>query len=1138
MAGLISGLALWAHQPDLAGLRHDAWQTDNGLPHDVVRTFAQTPDGYLWIGMTNALAHFDGVRIVRVAPQQLVATQVTGSTVDRDGRLIVATLAGVYRLDGETLVPVVARKELSSVRSVAASRNGDLWMGAEHGLYRFRPDRRETTRFLADQFVNKVVVDAGGTIWAGTQTGLFRISPEGHTTGAWLRGTAVTSLFPDGGTVLAGTDGSGLHSIRPDGSSTRLFQRELGTHVMAIRRDRSGDLWVGTWERGLFLISGSSVTQPVGALAGGVQVVSLFEDLEGNIWAGSRGSGMHRLRRHAVRNLTVADGLPHPLAWAVTQTPDGTVWIGTDGGLASVRYGRVRKYTEADGMPGRVITSVAAAPDGTVYAGTPGYGVARIRNGRAQRMHLPDSLGSTLNHVYVTRNGHLWVSTMKGIIEIEGDTVIRRITRAEGLPSNGVRSVIEAPDGAMWASTATGAVRIAGSDVRVFGKSNGIEVPNVRSITPMRDGAVWLATQGGGLCRLTDGRATCFGRDRGMPDTDIYAAIPDGRGYLWLPSAVGIHRVSIAELERIESDSGQYVPLFSLGQSDGMGTDTCTGGIQPGAHLAADGTLWVPTLKGVAAVNVNHLMVAQPLRPIVERVSRAGEYGRNLQIDFTAPLLSGGRRVRFRYRLEPFDAEWIEVNDRRTVWYTNLPPGTYSFHLAARNQDSEWVETANPSALTLEPRYYEIGWVRGTAAMSLAAAVLLFIQWRLKAAVRRRRELTRMVEERTQELELARSRLERADQAKSNFLSFISHEIRTPLNGILAMTSLWHTFRREEEHRQALETIESCGEALLGIVNNVLDLTRIEAGRLDLEEAVFSPRSLVERAVSVVSMQAAKKGLDLRSSVADPMPEAVRADGTRLRQVLLNLLGNAVKFTARGSIELLASAAPEGSGQWRLRFSVRDTGLGIAPELLPSLFEPFSHASSSTGRQYGGSGLGLSISQRIVRAMNGDIGVKSEPGVGSTFEFDVLVTEAVPEPAQDEAPAFPDPFDSPEVLVVEDNRVNQMVAARMLATLGCRVEVAENGEAALRLLASSAHDFRVVFMDCMMPELDGYETTRRIRQMPGISNLPVVAISADAFSWSRDRAFAAGMNSYLTKPLRIEEVRRELAAWAAPRSSR
>lgn len=497
---------VFAHQVDQPGFRHDAWQTDQGLPHDVVRTMTQTPDGYLWIGMTNSLGRFDGARIVPVAQQKLIATQVTGSATDSRGRLVVATLAGVYRVEGGQLTALAERSRVSSVRSIAADRQGYLWVGAEHGLFRVSADGGPPVQFIDKLFIHAIAVGPDGSVWAATRRGLFRIPPGATPADApfqtWLSDQIVTSVYADASGVLAGSDGHGMYSIPLDGEAVSIFAHDLGRHVMAIQKDRFGDLWVGTWERGLFRISNSEVSQPVGSLTEGIQVVALFEDREGNVWAATRGSGLHRIRRQTVRNLSSSGGLPHPLTWAAAESPDGTVWVGTDGGLSAIRDGKVRTWTSKDGLPGQVVTTVAAAADGTVYAGTPGYGIARIRGGKVEKLHIPAALGSTLNHVYAARDGRLWISTMRGILVVEGETVVRHFSKETGLPSNGVRSVFEDRQGVMWASTQKGVARIQGSEVTAFDQKDGLAINGIRSVSQDHNDTIWVSTQGGGLCRM------------------------------------------------------------------------------------------------------------------------------------------------------------------------------------------------------------------------------------------------------------------------------------------------------------------------------------------------------------------------------------------------------------------------------------------------------------------------------------------------------------------------------------------------------------------------------------------------------------------------------------------------------------
>jgi signal transduction histidine kinase/ActR/RegA family two-component response regulator len=378
---------------------------------------------------------------------------------------------------------------------------------------------------------------------------------------------------------------------------------------------------------------------------------------------------------------------------------------------------------------------------------------------------------------------------------------------------------------------------------------------------------------------------------------------------------------------------------------------------------------------------------------------------------------------------------------------------------------------------------------------------------------------------RTQELAEARRVAEDALQARGNFLAMMSHEIRTPLNGVLGMTGVLLESPLQPEQRSQLETIHRCGFSLLTLLNDILDFAKIEAGRMLFEEVPFAPRALVAECLDVLAQAAAEGHTRLESSIDATVPMRVVGDPSRVRQVLLNLAGNAVKFTRGGTVTVII----EREGTDRLRVAVRDTGLGIAAEALGRLFQPFVQADASTTRRFGGTGLGLAICRRLVDAMGGVIGAESELGRGSTFWFTVPLVAA-----PDLAPTLPTTAVAARrralrVLVAEDNAVNQRVVSAILARQGHLVRVVGDGREALDALEVSPYD--VVLMDCEMPELDGYAATRLLREREGESkHTRVVALTANAFEEDRQRALASGMDAWLTKPFRHEDLLRALAS--------
>jgi CheY-like chemotaxis protein/HPt (histidine-containing phosphotransfer) domain-containing protein len=370
----------------------------------------------------------------------------------------------------------------------------------------------------------------------------------------------------------------------------------------------------------------------------------------------------------------------------------------------------------------------------------------------------------------------------------------------------------------------------------------------------------------------------------------------------------------------------------------------------------------------------------------------------------------------------------------------------------------------------------------------------------------------------------ARDAAEAAVRARAQFLAAMSHEIRTPLNGILGVNEILATTAMTDMQRDYVKIIQQSGTHLLGMLSEILDYSKIEQQGVDLELIPFDPAAVLREVSAMLAPAAASHDLVLEVQAADGLPRQLVGDPVRVRQVLLNLVGNAIKFTPSGRIDVSLTGAHVTNGQWRVDFAVRDTGIGIAPEALGKLFLEFSQTDGSISRRFGGTGLGLAISRRIIEAMAGSICVDSTPGKGSTFSFYILA-DAVTEIAMD-ATVADKPIDiaalvaaqCPVVLLAEDNQVNRFVATRLLERIGCKVVLAENGREAVEAVRNNV--INLVLMDVMMPEMDGLAATRAIRALvPPLNAIPIIGLSANAFRSDAEDGRAAGMNDFLTKPI-------------------
>ncbi len=406
---------------------------------------------------------------------------------------------------------------------------------------------------------------------------------------------------------------------------------------------------------------------------------------------------------------------------------------------------------------------------------------------------------------------------------------------------------------------------------------------------------------------------------------------------------------------------------------------------------------------------------------------------------------------------------------------------------------------------------------------------------------RHRHHLEELVAERTAQLAIARDAAEAASRAKGAFVANISHEIRTPMNAIIGFTHLLQRQSRDPEQQDKLHKIADAAHHLLAIINDILDLSKIEAGKLAIEPRDFELNRIFDNVRSLVLEKAQAKGLELAVELDPALAGMLNGDPTRLAQALLNYAANAVKFTERGRIVLGATLLEESAGELKVRFSVQDTGIGIPPEVQARLFGEFEQADRSTTRQYGGTGLGLAITRRLAELMGGDIGLSSQPGVGSTFTFFVRLargTHSASRPADDlSALAPPTPLDwtlaqnrcDLRLLLAEDNPLNREVAVELLRESGCHVDLAENGVEAVALVERGRYD--LILMDVHMPEMDGLEATRAIRKLPGGELVPIIAMTASAYDDDRQKCLAAGMNDHVAKPVDPDNLFATMMKW-------
>jgi ligand-binding sensor domain-containing protein/signal transduction histidine kinase len=1033
---------------------HDVWLTKDGLPQSSVQAILQTRDGYLWFGTEEGLVRFDGVRFAVFNTQSgMKHNRIEALYEGNDGSLWISTWNGVTRLQNGKFTDYTTTNGLPGEVILAFCETGDgnLWLGSSSGIKRLK-NGQIISYAQKDGFplstVSALSKSSDGGLWIGG-TGLIKFENERFTrieTGKDFSHNTVTSIHESpNGSLWLGTLGAGLGQLK-DGHLTfyTITDGLPDNNVTAICEDKDGNLWIGTSGGFSRFRGGKFLTYSTrdGLLSNRVQ--SLYQDREGNLWVGTVGGGLNRFADGKLTPFTTAEGLSSNLIRPIIESRDGSLWIGVDnGGLDHFKDGRFISYGAKEGLPEGAVRSICESRDGSLWIGIDGNGLSHFKNGRFKNYTIKDGLNdNTVRSVYETSDGSIWIGT-HGLSRFK-DGHFTVYTAKDGLRDGNVFAILETKDGKLWIGTATGLDCFEDGRFVHYDTKQGLSNNVILSLYEDKEESLWIGTYGGGLNRLKDGEFTAYTTQTGLFSDVAFTVLEDNNANLWMTCNTGIYRVKKQALDDFDRREISVIPFVSYGMSDGLRSIECNAG-SPGGYKTRDGKLWFPTMGGMVMIDPNNMTVNHVApQMIIEQMlantqpidlslpARLAPGNSDIEFHYTAPSFVSTEKIKFRYKLEGFDKNWIEADSRRIAYYTNLPPGGYRFRVVACNNDGLWNETGASFDFYLRPHFYQTYWFYSLCALALVLSAFSLYRFRVRQLRARNQHLELIVNQRTHELKRSQEEVLKFEKraTERQMAGGFAHEMRNALAGSklvldqalaldgpenqvslslancrglkeiylgvkdklpqddaqIVLSQMQTIFINEERLNDVMQLVRKATRRGLNITQQIMDYSKIGQQQPGRENVNLD--QLIENIIDESRTEFLSQGVALEHQ-ADERSASLVGDETHFYSIIKNLMLNArdalidpgLAGRTDRRIQISTSEEPDAC-----TITIEDNGVGIPQENLPKIFEPFFSTKPASG-----TGLGLGMVRNMVSLYSGSIDVTSEVSKGTRFTITLPV---------------------------------------------------------------------------------------------------------------------------------------------------
>lgn len=1141
----------------------------SSLRSNIVNAVYEDKMGNLWVGTTggglslfnrntNSFVHYNENP---TDPTSISNNAVTSILEDSYGMLWIGTYWNLNTFNRKTkkftrFVHSSSNPQtLSSnvILSLAEDSKGNIWIGTDQGLNLFERQTKTFKRFVTDPArpngirgnqVRAIVEDINKNLWVGTDQALELFD---HSSETFTHFVKSQSFLPNPSNIIDNV-------------------------VYCVADGKDGTIWIGT-ENGLDLfnpqtklfthytynwINENSIRNN--------SVNTIFLDPTGILWVGTFAGGVSKYDRnlsrfrHYIKNNTNPNSLNHNIVTSFEENDAGEIWIGTDGGglnLFNKKTDQFKLYnhdpTGKNGISSNTILDLLIDRDKNLWIATYDRGLDLLNTKTNTFRNFKKGEGKsdlTNNSVFALledRHGNIYIGLNEGGLNIL-DTRTQTITRyrhnsedPHSLVNDDIRVLLEDSDGIIWIGTYSG---LSCFDPVQKTFTNYSEINSnlvghaIFSIYEDHNKNIWIGTMGAlNLFNKSTRQFIPFVEQNGLANGSIKYINEDSTGHLWLSTNKGITRFDVKNGDFYNYEVQHGIQGYEFFHGSGFRTKDgaiLMGGIN-GFNLI-DPRLMSPNkivpeilITGFELFN-NPVSVNAKGSPLTQHITETKEITLRhdqsvFTIEYTALGYTNPEKNSYAFMLEGFEKKWNYVGEQRTTTYTNLDPGEYIFRVKAANNDGFWTEKPASLRIIITPPYWKTWWFRVLMATAIVGSVFAYFRIRINRVNAAKLKLESQVTERTERLAMmtkeernAREEAEQANRAKSIFLATMSHEIRTPMNGVIGTASLLAETELNAEQKRYAEIIRTSGENLLSVINDILDFSKIESGKMELEQHPFDIRVCIEEVLDLFAGKASESGIDLVYEMGSDVPEQISGDSTRVRQILINLVGNALKFTQSGEVYIGVRVEEIVNDEVRLTFEIRDTGIGIPADKIGRLFSAFMQVDSATTRKYGGSGLGLAICKRLVELMGGNISAESRLGQGTTFRFTILTSAAIGS-VKNYVHCNVKELAGKRILIVDDNETNRYILNSQLLQWNFVPTVAASGGEALQLL-SGLDEFDLVITDMKMPEMNGVELATAIKK--DYPALPIFLLSS--IGDERQMQYPLLFSSILSKPLKQQQL--------------